>query len=89
MENIILGDGKCFINNCSKFNPPPRLDMGKWGDWMLRRNHTSRMDSAYNTNDCECKGILSAAIDGGSMITWDDNDEVVWCKPGWPKNLLT
>jgi len=49
--------------------------MRKWGEWMVRRDHTGRTDLAYDDDSCKCKGVLNAAEDDGNLIAWDDDNE--------------
>ena len=54
-------------NKCSKFNC--------WGMWMAMRDHAGPTALVYDDDDCKFGGALNAAVDNGSVITWDNDNE--------------
>ncbi len=54
-------------NKCSKFNC--------WGMWMAMRDHAGPTALAYDDDDCKFGGALNVAVDNGSVITWDNDNE--------------
>ena len=43
--------------------------------WMAMRDHAGRTALAYDDNDCKFGGLLNAAVDNGSVLTWDNDNE--------------
>ncbi len=67
--------GRLATNAASSIAPPPPLDTRKWGMWMAMRDHAGRTALAYDDDKCKFGGVLNAAVDDSSVITWDNDDK--------------